>query len=196
VVGRGVELAKLHKIFALCIALSKQILYKFGWQQKARRKLMYKFFKEDLDALDFKIKELRKTIREAGQQMGAATEDGEREHDNPELDDAMRRFEMWSKHLREMNEIRGKAEIVEPSDVSGDKASIGCTITFVDQDENEKTVSIGSYMPSEASTEISYNAPIARILIGLKVGEYREGKIAGQDVEFEVTRIEVTKRRH
>ncbi len=160
-----------------------------------RRKLMYKFFKKDLDALDFKITELRKTIREAGQQMGAATEDGEREHDNPELDDAMRRFEMWSKHLREMNEIRGKAEIVNASDVKSERASIGCTVTFIDQDENEKTVSIGSYMPSEASTEISYNAPIARILIGLKVGEYREGKIAGNEVEFEIVKIEITERR-
>ena len=157
---------------------------------------MHKFFKEDLDALDFKIKELRKTIREAGQQMGAATEDGEREHDNPELDDAMRRFEMWSKHFKEMNEIRAKAEIVDVAQVRADRVSIGCTVTFVDQDENERIVSIGSYMPSEASTEISYNAPISRILIGLKVGEYREGKIAGQDVEFEVTSIEVTKRRH
>ena len=157
---------------------------------------MYKFFREDFDALDFKISELRKTIREAGQQMGAATEDGEREHDNPELDDAMRRFEMWSKHLREMNEIRGKAEIVNIADVSADRVSIGCSVTFVDQDEKEKTVSIGSYMPSEASTDISYSAPIAKILIGLKVGEYREGKIAGQEVEFEVLKIEKVLRRY
>ena len=156
---------------------------------------MYKFFKEDLDALDFKISELRNTIRETGQQMGAATEDGEREHDNPELDDAMRRFEMWSKHLRDLNEIRGRVVIVDPSEVKAEIVSLGCTVTFADQDENERTVSIGSYMPSDASTDISYNAPIAKILIGLKIGEYREGKIAGQDVEFEVLKIEKTKRR-
>ncbi|NCS31870.1 hypothetical protein CO026_00645 [Candidatus Kaiserbacteria bacterium CG_4_9_14_0_2_um_filter_41_32] len=153
---------------------------------------MYKFFKEDLDALDFKIKELRATIREAGQQMGAATEDGEREHDNPELDDAMRRFEMWSKHLRDMNEIRGKAEIVNLSEVRTERVSVGCDVSFVDQDGDEKTISIGSFMPSEASTAISYNAPIAKILIGLKVGEYREGTIAGKHVEFEVLSIKIT----
>ena len=153
---------------------------------------MYKFFKEDLDALDFKINELKKTIRDAGQQMGAACEDGEREHDNPELDDAMRRFEMWSKHLRDMNEIRGKAEIVTLSDVRTERVSIGCDVTFVDQDGDEKTISIGSFMPSEASTAISYNAPIAKILIGLKVGEYREGTIAGKHVEFEVLSIKAT----
>ena len=147
---------------------------------------MYKFFKEDLDALDFKIKELRATIREAGQQMGAATEDGEREHDNPELDDAMR------KHLRDMNEIRGKAEIVNLSEVRTERVSVGCDVSFVDQDGDEKTISIGSFMPSEASTAISYNAPIAKILIGLKVGEYREGTIAGKHVEFEVLSIKIT----
>lgn len=156
---------------------------------------MYKFFKEDLDVLDLKIMDLRQTLREIGQQIGAACEDGEREHDNPEFDDATRRMEMWSKHLRDANEIRNQAEIIEPSGVRDDIVSIGCTVTFVDQDENERTVSIGSYMPSEASTDISYNAPIARILIGLKAGEYREGKIAGQDVEFEVLKVEKTKRR-
>lgn len=153
---------------------------------------MFKFFKEDLDALDFKIKELKRMIREAGQQMGAATEDGEREHDNPELDDAMRRFEMWSKHLREMSDIRGQAEIVNASEVKTERASIGCDVTFVNQDGDEKTISIGSYMPSEASTAISYNAPIAKILIGLTVGEYREGTIAGRHVEFEVLSIKKT----
>jgi transcription elongation GreA/GreB family factor len=155
---------------------------------------MLKFFPEDLEALDFKIVELKKTIREAGQQMGAATEDGEREHDNPELEDAMRRFEMWSQHLKEMNEVRRNAVVVRADEVRADRVSVGCTVTFIDQDENQRTVSIGSYTPSEASTEISYIAPIARILIGLKVGEYREGKIAGKDVEFEVTKIEITKR--
>ncbi|MEX0917055.1 MAG: GreA/GreB family elongation factor [Candidatus Paceibacterota bacterium] len=128
--------------------------------------------------------------------MGAATEDGEREHDNPELDDAMRRFEMWSRYLSDMNEIRSKAEIVDRTAVSSGRVSIGCTVTFVDQDENERTVSIGSYLPSEESTEISYNAPIARILIGLKAGECHEGKIAGQDVEFEVVSIKKTEWRH
>jgi transcription elongation GreA/GreB family factor len=155
---------------------------------------VYKFFKEDLDALDFKIKELKRTIREAGQQMGAATEDGEREHDNPELDDAMRRFEMWSKHLCDMNEIRGKAELVSPVEVKTERVSIGCDVTFSDQNGDEKTISIGSFMPSEASTAVSYNAPIAKILIGLKIGEYREGTIAGKHVEFEVLSIKTTPR--
>lgn len=156
---------------------------------------MYKFFKADLDALDLKITDLRQALRDIGQQIGAACEDGEREHDNPEFDDATRRMEMWGKHLRDTNEVRNKAVIIQPSEVRDDVVSIGCTVTFVDQDENERLVSIGSYMPSENSTDISYNAPIAKILIGLKVGEYREGKIAGQDVEFEVLKIEKTKRR-
>lgn len=150
---------------------------------------MYKFFQEDLDALDYKIKELMRTIRDAGQQMGAATEDGEREHDNPELEDAMRRFEMWSKHLRDLSEIRGQVEIVRLSDVQEGRVSIGNVVTFVDQDDDERAVTIGSYLPSEASTAISYNAPIAKILIGLGVGESREGTIAGKRVEFEVLSI-------
>lgn len=155
---------------------------------------MYKFFKEDLDALDLKIKGLRETIRETGKQIGAACEDGEKEHDNPEFDDATRRMEMWSKHLRDTSEVRSKALVVEPSEVRTHVVSLGCTVTFIDQDENERTVSIGSYMPSEASTDISYNAPIARLLVGLAIGEYREGKIAGKNVEFEVLKIEKTQR--
>lgn len=152
---------------------------------------MFKFFKDDLDALDLKIKEIEATIREAGQQMGAATEDGEREHDNPELDDAQRRFQMWSGHLRELNDIRKQAELVDPADITADRVSIGCDVTFVDQDDIQRTVSIGSYLPANNST-ISYNAPVAKILIGQKVGEYHEGTIAGKHVEFEVISITLT----
>ncbi len=155
---------------------------------------MFKFFQEDIEALDFKISDLKRVIREAGQQMGAATEDGEREHDNPELEDAMRRFEMWSQHLREMNEVRRNAEIVRVVEIKPSRVSIGCTVTFIDQDNTERTIAIGSYIPSDVSTEISYAAPIARILIGLQVGESREGMIAGKSVEFEIIKIEVTKR--
>jgi len=156
---------------------------------------MFKFFKEDLDALDLKIKEQLDVVRETGKQIGAACEDGEREHDNPEFDDATRRMEMWSKHLRDTKAIRSQAIVIDPSEINGAVASIGCTVTFVDQDDNERTVSIGSYRPSDASMDISYQAPIAQILIGLKVGESREGKIAGKDVEFEVLEIKKTIRR-
>lgn len=155
---------------------------------------MHKFFREDLDALDSKIKELGELVKETGRQIGAACEDGEREHDNPEFEDATRRMEMWSKHLRDTHETRSKAVLVGPSDIRLDVVSIGCTVTFVDQDDKERTVSIGSYIPSEASTDISYQAPIAKILMGLAVGEHREGKIAGKEVEFEVVRIEKTHR--
>lgn len=155
---------------------------------------MYRFFREDLDALDSKIKELSKLIQETGQQIGAACEDGEREHDNPELDDATRRMEMWSKHTRDMNEIRSGAILVEPNQVQTNTVSMGCTVTYIDQDECKRIVSIGSYLPSDASTEISYNAPLARLLIGLAPGESREGKIAGKEVEYEVVTIEKTPR--
>lgn len=154
---------------------------------------MYKFFKVDLDALVLKIKEIAGTIREAGQQMGAATEDGEREHDNPELDDAQQRFKMWSKQLHELNSVRRQAEIVDPAGITSDHVSVGCDVTFIDQDDNTRTVSIGSYLPANGST-ISYNAPIAKILMGLKVGEYHGGTIAGKDVEFEVISIKATTR--
>lgn len=155
---------------------------------------MYKFFKEDLDALDNKIKELGQLVKETGKQIGAACEDGEREHDNPEFDDATRRMEMWSKHLRDTHETRSKAILIEPNEVHLDVVDMGCTVTFVDQDDNKRIVSIGSYIPSDASTDISYQAPIAKILIGLAVGEHREGKIAGREVEFEVLKIEKTHR--
>ncbi|MBY0309852.1 GreA/GreB family elongation factor [Patescibacteria group bacterium] len=153
---------------------------------------MYKFFKADLDALDFKIAELGRTIREAGRQMGSATEDGEREHDNPELEDAMRRFEMWSHHLRELNGIRSRATTINPNDVKADRVYVGCDVTFVDQNEDERTVTIGSYMPHDASLAISYNAPVAKLLMGLGVGDTREGVIAGKRVQFEVLSIKPT----
>lgn len=151
---------------------------------------MYKFFRDDLDALDAKLDELKTLIKETNLQIGAACEDGEREHDNPEFDDANRRFEMWSRHLGELTLIRSKADIVEAKDIRIDKVSLGCKVTFVDQNDSKRTISIGSYIPSENSGEISYNAPVAKMLIGLKVGESREGEIANLEVEFEVLKIE------
>lgn len=155
---------------------------------------MYRFFKKDLTELDEKLRRLNELIWETGQQIGAACEDGEREHDNPEFDDATRRIEMWSRHLREMHKIRSQAIEISPSEIQTERVSVGCSVTYADQDGNERTVSIGSYMPAESSSDVSYNAPIARMLIGLKIGESREGRIAEKAVQFEVIDIKKTQR--
>jgi transcription elongation GreA/GreB family factor len=67
---------------------------------------------------------------------------------------------------------------------------IGSRVTTVDAETGEeKTVFIGSYQVFGNNGRISYNSPLARILLGAEVGEIVAGEIAGKEKKFEIVSI-------
>ncbi len=154
---------------------------------------MYYFLKKDFKALNTEIEKIADKIKEIGKEMGKSCQEGaETFHDNFAYEDGERQQYMWSGRIRELIRIRNQARVIlEPQ--KGDTVSIGCTVTVEDERTGEtRTMKIGSYMvlAKEEGEVISYNAPLARMLIGARVGNMKESVIAGKKKQFRILKIE------
>jgi len=155
---------------------------------------MYYFLKKDFEALNVEIERIADKIKEIGKEMGKSCQEGaETFHDNFAYEDGERQQYMWSGRIRELIRIRNQARVLlDPP--KGDTVSIGRTVTVEDEHTGEtRAIKIGSYMvlsKEEDEEVISYNAPLARMLIGARVGDTREAVIAGKKKRFRVLKIE------
>jgi transcription elongation GreA/GreB family factor len=151
--------------------------------------MRHHFLAEDLDALDQRIADLKETIREVGRQMGEACEQGaETFHDNFGWEDGDRKMRMWTRRYRELVRVRELALVVEPV---GDPEVVrmGRHVRFEDLDTGrEQEVFIGSYLVFTRD-RISCSSPLARLLIGAREGELREGTLGERKVTIEVLEV-------
>ena len=149
----------------------------------------YYFLQNDFEALARQIRAIDGRIKEIGQEMGASCEEGaETYHDNFAYEDGERQQYMWSHRLKELLTVKNLARIVA-SEQKPERVSIGCSVTVLDLDADaEKEFAIGSYM-NYRDDVVSYAAPLARLLMGGKVGEYKVGTIAGKERHFEIISI-------
>ncbi|WP_262689971.1 transcription elongation factor GreA [Kordiimonas aestuarii] len=91
-------------------------------------------------------------------------------------------------------ELEGKlsrAQVIDPTALSGDKVVFGTTVTLVDEDDEEVVYQIvGGDEGDVKKGKISYQSPIARALIGRKVGAEVEVKTPGGERYYEILKIE------
>ena len=75
--------------------------------------------------------------------------------------------------IAEIEEKLGRAEIIDLSKVSGDTVKFGATVTLLDEDtEEERSYQIVGEMESDVKAgRISIGSPVARALIGKRVGD-------------------------
>jgi transcription elongation factor GreA len=86
----------------------------------------------------------------------------------------------------------GRAQIIDPSILSGDKIVFGATVTLLD--ENDKPVRYQIVGETEADAKagrISYNSPLGRALIGRVVEDEVELTVPSGDKYYLVSKIEV-----
>jgi transcription elongation GreA/GreB family factor len=153
---------------------------------------VYYFLREDFEGLCAKIEEIQTRIKIIGKDMGrSAQEGGETFHDNFAFEDGERQQFMWSSQLRTLLEIKNDARVVEPA--KGDMVALGRAVHLEYLDTGQRrTIRIGSYMifTKRVGEEIiSYNAPLAHMLMGGKRGETREGVIGGKEREFLILEV-------
>ncbi len=153
--------------------------------------MRYYFLKHDYNELKNQIQYITDKIRAIGQEMGASCEEGaETFHDNFAFEDGERQQQMWTRRLNELRRVQQDAEIIEPSHRT-DCVIFGKKVTIYDEAlDQEKTVIIGSYLNFSNSGSISYNSPLARLIIGAEAGEVRQGMIAGKKKTVEIVEIE------
>ena len=84
-----------------------------------------------------------------------------------------------------------RAQIIDPTTLSGDKVIFGATVTLFD--ENDKPVKYQLVGQAEADAKqgkISYNSPLGRALIGKKIDEEVELTVPSGDKFYLVEKIE------
>lgn len=84
-----------------------------------------------------------------------------------------------------------RAQIIDPTTLSGDKIIFGATVTLLDDDDNPVRYQIvGPYEADAKVGRISYNSPLGKALIGRKVEEEVEVTVPSGDKCYLVQKIE------
>ena len=150
---------------------------------------MYYFLPEDYKRLNDEITDINNRIAEVGKEMGESCKEGaETFHDNFAYEDGERQQFMLSTRLRKLIGIRNNARIT--NSVNDRIVSIGKTITVIDDENVEHVYKIASYLTfTNDDSSISYNCPLARILVGAKIGESRSGKIGHSTRTYRIKNI-------
>lgn len=93
--------------------------------------------------------------------------------------------------ITELESIISRAEIIDVSKLTGNTVKFGATVTLVDEDTEEEKVYqiVGDLEADVKSGRVSISSPIARALIGKKVGDSVEVNTPGGGKSYEVVEI-------
>lgn len=86
----------------------------------------------------------------------------------------------------------GRAEIIDPSQLSGSTVKFGATVTLEDEDSNDKVKYkiVGEDEADVRKGKISINSPIARALIGKSKGDSAEVTTPRGARSYEILKVE------
>ncbi len=93
--------------------------------------------------------------------------------------------------IGELEDKISRAQIIDPTTLSGDKVIFGATVTLLD--ENDKPVKyqiVGQTEADASKGRISYNSPIGRALIGKQLEEEVEVTVPSGDKFYLIDKIE------
>ena len=93
--------------------------------------------------------------------------------------------------IAEIEDRMSRAEVIDVSKLSGNSVMFGATVTLVDDDtEEEKRYQIvGENEADVKSGKVSITSPIARALIGKKIGDTVEVNTPGGGKSYEVVNV-------
>ena len=84
-----------------------------------------------------------------------------------------------------------RAQIIDPTTLSGDRVVFGATVTVIDEDDKPNRYQIVGLTEADAKVgRISYESPMARALIGKSVGEEVEVTVPSGDRFYLIDKVE------
>ena len=93
--------------------------------------------------------------------------------------------------IADLEDRMSRAQIIDPSTLSGDKIIFGATVTLLDEDDKPVRYQIvGPYEADAKKGMISYNSPLGKALIGRKVDEEIEVTVPAGDKFYMVQKLE------
>jgi transcription elongation factor GreB len=102
-----------------------------------------------------------------------------------------RRLREIDRRLAHLARVMKAAKIVDPAkQPSRDQVRFGATVDLADEDDNRRTLTIVGDDETDASAgRIGWSAPLARALIGARVGDERIVRLPAGEKSYEVTAI-------
>ena len=93
--------------------------------------------------------------------------------------------------IAELEDKLSRAEVIDVSKLSGATVKFGATLTLIDEDTEEEKIYqiVGESEADVKSGKVSITSPIARALIGKKVGDTVEVNTPGGGKSYEVLKV-------
>jgi len=111
--------------------------------------------------------------------------------ENAEYHAAKERQGQIEASIADIEDRLSRAQVIDPTSLSGDKIVFGATVTLLDEDEKPIRYQIVGQTEADAkSGKISYNSPLGRALIGKKVDDEVEVTVPSGDRFYLVSKIE------
>ena len=111
--------------------------------------------------------------------------------ENDEYHAAKERQGQVEAQIAEIEDRVSRAQIIDPSSLSGDKIVFGATVTVRDDgDKPQRYQIVGQTEADARHGRISYDSPMGRALIGKQVGEEVEVTVPSGDRFYLVDKIE------
>lgn len=102
-----------------------------------------------------------------------------------------KRLREIDRRLSHLSRIMKAAKVVDPaSQPSRDQVRFGATVELADEEDNRRTLTIVGDDETDASVgRIGWSAPLARALIGARVGDERTVRLPAGEKSYEVMEI-------
>ncbi len=112
--------------------------------------------------------------------------------ENAEYHAAKERQAFIEGRVIELEDMLGRAEVIDVSKLSGTTVKFGATVTMVDEDTDQKRKYqiVGDHEADAKKGRISISSPIARALIGKSKGDTVEVAAPGGARSYEVLKVE------
>lgn len=108
--------------------------------------------------------------------------------ENAEYDAARDRQSFIEGRIAELEEIVSAAEVIDPTTLSGDQVKFGATIRLADEESDRETSYqiVGVHEADIKQSRLSVSSPLAKALIGKKIGDTVSVPAPGGDRTYEI----------
>ena len=148
--------------------------------------------KAGYDALENELQDLIKVQRpNVIEAIAEAREHGDLS-ENAEYHAAREQQSFIEGRIQELEAVTGRAQVIDPASLSGDKVVFGATVTIVNEDTDEESTYqiVGDYEADLENGKISISSPIARGLIGKSEGDSVIIKTPKGAGDYEILNVE------
>ena len=108
--------------------------------------------------------------------------------ENAEYDAARERQSFIEGRIAELEEVTSSAEVIDPSTLSGDRVKFGAHVSVVDE-ETDKAMTyqiVGVHEADIKQARLSVSSPLAKALIGKRIGDSISVPAPGGDRTYEI----------